>query len=215
MPSPGAIPATAAGLPYTPGNDAAGVVEAVGVGVRGVVPGDRVYTSGTTTGAYAELALSEANCVHPLPPGASFAQGAALGVPYATAWRALFQRARAVPGEAVLVHGASGGVGISALQIARAAGLRITGTAGTTEGIGLIAREGAHHAFDHRFPGNLENAVGLTGGRGFDVILEMLSNVNRIVLGYAPSNENVVYILAATPGQDIRRPMPGAAHSRT
>jgi NADPH2:quinone reductase len=167
-----------AGLPYTPGNDAAGVVEAVGDGVRGVAPGDRVYTSGTVTGAYAELALSEASCVHPLPADASFAQGAALGVPYATAWRALFQRARAVPGETVLVHGASGGVGIAALQIARAAGLRVAGTAGTAEGIDLIVREGAHHAFDHREPGYLDRAMETTGGRGFDVILEMLANVN-------------------------------------
>ncbi|MBI5905354.1 MAG: NADPH:quinone reductase [Deltaproteobacteria bacterium] len=165
-------------LPYTPGNDAGGVVEAVGEGVRGVKPGDRVYTSGTITGAYAELALSETPMVHPLPANASFAQGAALGVPYATAWRALFQRANAVPGETVLVHGASGGVGIAALQIARAAGLRVVGTAGTSEGIGLVAREGAHHVFDHREPGYIERAMEITGGRGFDVILEMLANVN-------------------------------------
>ncbi|RJP17952.1 MAG: NADPH:quinone reductase [Deltaproteobacteria bacterium] len=165
-------------LPYTPGNDAGGVVEAVGDGVRGVKPGDRVYTSGTITGAYAELALSETPMVHPLPANASFAQGAALGVPYATAWRALFQRARAVPGETVLVHGASGGVGVAALQIARAAGLRVVGTAGTSEGIGLVAREGAHHVFDHRESGYIERAMEVTGGRGFDVILEMLANVN-------------------------------------
>ena len=165
-------------LPYTPGNDAAGVVEAVGDGVRGVAPGDRVYTSGTLTGAYAEFALCEPSWVHPLPATASFAQGAALGVPYGTAWRALFQRARALPGETVLVHGASGGVGIAALQIARAAGLRVAGTAGTAEGIGLVAKEGAHHAFDHREAGYLDRAMGVTGGRGFDVILEMLANVN-------------------------------------
>jgi NADPH2:quinone reductase len=165
-------------LPYTPGSDAAGVVETVGDGVSFFAPGDRVYTSGTVTGAYAELAVCDASRVHPLPAGSTFAQGAALGVPYATAWRALFQRAKAVPGETVLVHGASGGVGVAAVQIARAAGLRVVGTAGTAQGIGLALREGAHHAFDHSAPGYLEKAVALTGGRGFDVILEMLSNVN-------------------------------------
>jgi len=165
-------------LPYTPGNDAAGIVEAVGEGVRGVTPGDRVYTSETVTGAYAELAVCDAARVHPLPSSVSYAQGAALGVPYATAWRALFQRARAVPGETVLVHGASGGVGSAAVQIARAAGLRVIGTAGTAEGTALVLKEGAHAVFDHRSAGYLEAALEAAGGRGFDVILEMLANVN-------------------------------------
>jgi NADPH2:quinone reductase len=165
-------------LPYTPGNDAAGIVEVVGDGVRGVVAGDRVYTSETVTGAYAELALCDAARVHPLPGNVSYAQGAAIGVPYATAWRALFQRAHAVPGETVLVHGASGGVGSAAVQIARAAGLRVFGTAGTGEGIALVLREGAHAVFDHREAESLGKAVAAAGGRGFDVILEMLANVN-------------------------------------
>jgi len=165
-------------LPYTPGNDAAGIVEAAGEGVRGIAAGDRVYTSETVTGAYAELALCDPTRVHPLPGSVSYAQGAAIGVPYATAWRALFQRARAVPGETALVHGASGGVGSAAVQIARAAGLRVFGTAGTAEGIALALREGAHAVFDHREAGYLEKAVAATEGRGFDVILEMLANVN-------------------------------------
>jgi len=166
-------------LPYSPGNDAAGIVEAVGGdGVRGVAAGDRVYTSETVTGAYAELALCDATRVHPLPGSVSYAQGAAVGVPYATAWRALFHRIRAVPGETVLVHGASGGVGVAAVQIARAAGLRVFGTAGTAEGIALVLRERAHAVFDHRTTGYMEEAVAATGGRGFDVILEMLANVN-------------------------------------
>ena len=165
-------------LPYTPGHDAAGIVEAVGTGVAGVAAGDRVYTSETVTGAYAELALCNASRVHPLPASVSYAQGAGVGVPCATAWRALHQRARAVPGETVLVHGASGGVGIAAVQIARAAGLRVFGTAGTAEGLAMVLREGAHAVFDHRSAGYMEEAAATTGGRGFDVILEMLANVN-------------------------------------
>jgi NADPH:quinone reductase len=122
--------------------------------------------------------LCDESQVHPLPENTSFAQGAGVYVPYATAYRALFQRARATPGEVVLVHGASGGVGVAALQLARAAGMTVIGTGGTEKGRRLVAEEGAHHVLDHRAPDYLEQAVALTGGRGVDVILEMLANVN-------------------------------------
>ncbi|HEV2913367.1 MAG TPA: NADPH:quinone reductase [Pyrinomonadaceae bacterium] len=165
-------------LPYTPGMDAAGVVEAVGMNVRRVGVGDRVYTAGTVSGAYAELALCDASQVQRLPPSVTFAQGAAVNVPYATAYRALFGRALARPGETVLVHGASGGVGIASVQLARARGLTVIGTGGTDEGRRLAAEQGAHHVFDHHAPDYLEQILKLTGGRGVDVILEMLANVN-------------------------------------
>jgi NADPH2:quinone reductase len=165
-------------LPYTPGLDAAGEVEAVGEGVTRFVAGRRVYVAGSLTGAYAELALCEESQCHPLPERVSFAQGAGVFTPYTTAYRALFQRARALPGETVLVHGASGGVGTAAVQLARAAGLRVVGTAGTDEGRRLVVEQGAHEVLDHREPDYLERLGGLTGGRGVDVILEMLANVN-------------------------------------
>jgi NADPH2:quinone reductase len=165
-------------LPYTPGLDAAGEVEAVGEGVARLSVGQRVYVAGSLSGAYAELALCEESQCHPLPGHVTFAQGAAVNTPYATAYRALFQRARAEPGETVLVHGASGGVGTAAVQLARAAGLRVVGTAGTEEGLRLITEQGAHHALDHHAPDYLGHLAGLTGGRGVDVILEMLANVN-------------------------------------
>src|SRR5438552_5965132 len=117
-------------LPYTPGMDAAGVVEAVGPNVKRFKPGDRVYTNGTITGACADRALCEESRVHPLPPKTSFAQGAALGVPYGTAYRALFQRGKAKAGEIMLVHGASGGVGIACVQFGRAFRMTVIGSAG-------------------------------------------------------------------------------------
>src|SRR5881296_4155322 len=165
-------------LPYTPGSDAAGVVEAVGSGVTAVKAGDRVYLGGTVTGAYAELSLCEQVHVHPLPGNVSFAQGAAMNVPYATAYHALFDRGHGQAGETVLVHGASGGVGIGAVQLARARGLTVIGTAGTERGRRLVAEQGAHHVLDHNTPGYLDEVVKLTGGQGVDVILEMLANVN-------------------------------------
>ena len=164
-------------LPYTPGTDIAGTVEQVGAGVTRIVPGARVYAH-SAVGGYAEFALCEEWQAHPLPERISFAQGAALGVPYATAWRALFVRARARAGETVLVHGASGGVGIGAVQMARAHGLQVIGTAGTPDGLALASAQGAHHVLNHREAGYLQQVRPLTGGRGVDVVLEMLANVN-------------------------------------
>ncbi|MGO8815699.1 MAG: NADPH:quinone reductase [Terriglobia bacterium] len=165
-------------LPYTPGSDAAGTVDSVGEGVANVAPGDRVYVAGTITGAYAEQTLAEAWQVHPLPPSVTFAQGAGVNVPYATAYRALWQVGRAQAGETVLIHGASGGVGVAAVQLARAAGLKVIGTGGTERGRELVAVQGAHHVLNHRAAGYLDELMKLTGGRGADVILEMLANEN-------------------------------------
>jgi NADPH:quinone reductase len=165
-------------LPYIPGSDAAGTVEAVGEGVKKVKPGDRVYTAKTITGAYAEYARADESQVYPLPEKISFAQGAGLWVPYGTAYTALHHHAKAHAGEMLLVHGASGGVGIAAVQLARAQGLTIIGTAGTQRGLDLVKKEGAHHAFDHTKAGYTEEIMKVTVGRGVDVILEMLANVN-------------------------------------
>ena len=167
-------------LPYTPGTDVAGIVEAVGAGVTRVKKGDRVYANGTAEGhgGYGEATICDESHVHPLPDRISFAQGAAIGVPYATAWRALFLRARARPGETVLIQGASGGVGIAATQLARAQGLRVIGTAGSDRGIALVREQGAHEVLDHGQADYMSQIMPLTAGRGVDVILEMLANVN-------------------------------------
>jgi len=165
-------------LPYTPGSDAAGVVEAVGDGVKKVKPGDRVYTARTVTGAYSEYALALETQVHALPAKISFSQGAGIWVPYGTAYFGLFLAAKARASETLLIHGASGGVGTAAVQIGRSIGLTIIGTAGTDKGLDLVKREGAHHAFNHSKAGYAEEILKATGGRGVDIVLEMLANVN-------------------------------------
>lgn len=165
-------------LPYTPGADGAGEVLRVGPGVQHFKPGDRVYTIGSVTGTYAEQALCTEGQVFSLPGKASFAQGAALGVPYGTAYRALFGKAHAQPGETVLVHGASGGVGTAAVQLARSRGLTVIGTAGTDRGRQLVRANGAHHALDHHAPDFADQIAKLTGGAGVNIILEMLANKN-------------------------------------
>jgi NADPH:quinone reductase len=165
-------------LPYTPGSDAAGTVEAVGPGVTKAKPGDRVYTARTLTGAYAEYALALEEQVQRLPDNISFEQGAGVWVPYGTAYHALHHFAKARAAETVLVHGASGGVGTASVQIARAMGMTVFGTAGTEDGLKLVKREGAHQAFDHRKAGYQDEIMKASGGKGVDVILEMLAHVN-------------------------------------
>lgn len=165
-------------LPYTPGSDAAGVVEQVGEGVSRWRPGDRVYSDHTASGACAERMICREDQLHPLPDTVSFEQGAALGVPYATAFRALFQRGGAKVGERLLIHGGTGGVGLAAIQFAHAAGLEITATGGSEEGRRLAAAQGAAHLLDHSAPDHAERLREAAGSRGFDLILEMLANVN-------------------------------------
>lgn len=165
-------------FPFTPGNDGAGVIEAVGGGVNQWKTGDRVYVAGSISGTYAQLALCDAKKVHRLPENASFEEGASLGVPAATAWRGLFQRGGGQRGETLLIHGASGGVGTMAVQLARDAGLIIIGTAGSEKGRELVRKLGAQHVLDHHSPDYLKEVMSITQNRGVNLILEMLANVN-------------------------------------
>jgi NADPH:quinone reductase-like Zn-dependent oxidoreductase len=165
-------------LPYTPGFDGAGEVAAVGPGVTGLAPGDRVLVSAlgaASTGTYAESVVADAGTVLPLPPSLTYSQGAAAGVPCVTAWRALFQKADLRPGETVLIHGASGGVGLPAVQLAHDAGAVVIGTAGSAAGADLVRAAGADHVVEHDA---LDEVLRLTGGHGVQVIIEMLANEN-------------------------------------
>jgi NADPH2:quinone reductase len=168
--------------PYIPGMDGAGVVESVGADVAEFKHGDRVYIAGDNVapaaGTYAEYALCSPTQLHRLPPRVSFDQGAAMGVPYLTAYRALFVRAGARPGETVFVHGATGGVGIAAVQIARAHGLRVIGSGGTEHGLQIVGEQGADVVVNHREPDYLADVMQATGGRGVDVVLEMAAHIN-------------------------------------
>ncbi|XP_074859586.1 quinone oxidoreductase isoform X3 [Carettochelys insculpta] len=165
-------------LPYTPGTDVAGVIEVVGERVTKFKKGDSVFTNGTITGGYAEYTVAAADTVFPLSDKLDFKQGAAIGIPYFTAYHALIQKGHAKAGETVLVHGASGGVGIAACQIARVYGLKVLGTAGTEEGMNIALRNGAHKMFNHREADYVDKIKEFVGGQGVDVIIEMLANVN-------------------------------------
>lgn len=169
-------------LPYTPGGGGGGVISAIGPGVTDHKVGDRVFV-GTAltfdlTGCYAEKVKRKASEVLALPKGVTFAQAAAFGVSYPTAHYALFERGGARPGETVFISGASGSVGSSAIQLAKRAGLRVIGSAGTPKGLELVRAEGADHAVNHTQEGYMDEVRRFTGGKGPELILEMLANVN-------------------------------------
>jgi NADPH:quinone reductase len=165
-------------LPYTPGKDAAGVVEKTGANVSRFQNGDRVLTTGAVSGTYAEFCLCEENQLIKLPENISFEQGAGVFVPYATSYRALFQKASGKSGETLLVHGASGGVGIAAVQWAKNAGLKVIGTASSEDGKNLVKEQGADFVFDHSKENYLDEIKEATNGEGVEIILEMLANEN-------------------------------------
>jgi NADPH2:quinone reductase len=165
-------------LPFTPGKDVSGIVVKVGEGVKKWKEGDRVYSAGTKSGAYAEYAVCGQSQIFSLPKKMEFIQGAAVGIPGAAAWRALFTRAGGKKGDSLLVHGASGSVGMIALQLAVSAGLEVSGTAGTELGLLQISRAGAQKVYNHADPYYLEAIVADCGEKGYDIILEMLANVN-------------------------------------
>jgi len=169
-------------LPYTPGGDAAGVISAVGDGVSAFKVGDRVFAGValgfSMQGCYAEKVLRSADDVRSLPDKVGFAEGAALGVPYATAHYGLFARAASKAGETVFIHGASGAVGTAAIQLAKRAGMTVIGSGGSERGRKLILDQGADHAVDHTAAGYADQVKTLTGGKGPEVILEMLANIN-------------------------------------
>lgn len=172
------IHAHAPALPYTPGKDAAGLIEAIGDEVTRWTVGDRVYTADSLTGTYAQFSLCDQNQLGRLPGAIAFEQGSGVWTPYATSYRALFQKAGARAGETVLVHGASGGVGLAAVQWAKNAGLTVLGTASSAEGRRLIISQGADHVFDHSDDTHFESIKDVTAGKGVDIIVEMLANQN-------------------------------------
>lgn len=172
------IHAHAPKLPYTPGKDGSGVVESVGESVNKFRPGDRVYTAGSISGTYAEFSLCDESHLSILPENVGYDAGAGVWTPYATSYRALFQKASVKPGETVLIHGASGGVGIAAVQWAKGHGLRVIGTASSQEGKQLITDQGADAVYDHSDEDHLSAIREFTEGKGVEVIIEMLANVN-------------------------------------
>jgi NADPH2:quinone reductase len=158
-------------FPFVPGAELAGVVTAVGEGVRGFAVGDRVLAS-AGLGAFAERAVVPARGAWRLPEGMSFAEGAAFPIVYPTSYAGLVYRAALAPGENLLVHAAAGGVGIAAVQIGKALGARVLATAGGADKLEVARAAGADVLIDYREEDFVSRVLAETGGKGADVIYD-------------------------------------------
>ncbi|HEY6430442.1 MAG TPA: NADPH:quinone oxidoreductase family protein [Acetobacteraceae bacterium] len=156
--------------PFIPGSEAAGEVVAVGPGVTRFKSGDMVM-SRHRTGAFATLAIAQEDACDPVPPGLDLESAAVLRSGHGTAYHALLQRGRLRAGEWVLVHGAAGGIGIAAIQIARLSGARVIATASSDAKRAACMEEGAEHALDYR-AGFVDRVKELTSGRGVDIVYD-------------------------------------------
>jgi NADPH2:quinone reductase len=156
--------------PFIPGNEGAGDVVAVGSGITGFKPGDRVM-SRQRLGAFAELANCKAKDCDPIPAALSREEAAVFRNAYHTAYHALLQRGRLKAGDRVLIHGAAGGIGLPAIQLAKLYGAQVIATASTGEKRSVCLEEGADHAIDYQ-AGFREKVMDLTGGRGVDIIYD-------------------------------------------
>eukprot|EP01063_Lacrimia_lanifica_P038682 TRINITY_DN8278_c0_g2_i1.p2 TRINITY_DN8278_c0_g2~~TRINITY_DN8278_c0_g2_i1.p2 ORF type:complete len:343 (+),score=128.95 TRINITY_DN8278_c0_g2_i1:62-1030(+) len=186
-------------LPYTPGRDASGVVDAVGQGVANVKVGDRVFTTGAATGTYAHHCLVAAGDCHVLPDNATFEEGASLGTPAMAAYRAMFVRGDAKPGERLFIHGASGGVGLIAIQLAKTLGMYVVGTADTPALATRLTSIGADKAFCHNDAGYTKEVA---AAGPYDLIIECLANVNlQHDLTFAAKQGRVVIVGSRGPTQ--------------
>jgi NADPH2:quinone reductase len=158
-------------FPFVPGAEVAGVVEEVGDGVKDFAPGDRVMAA-PGIGAFAEQAVVPSRAAYRLPEGMSFEAGAAFPIVYPTSYAALKFRAPVTPGDWLLVHAAAGGVGIAAVQIGKALGARVIGTAGGPDKLDIVRRAGAEVAIDYQREPWVERVKEVTGGHGADIIYD-------------------------------------------
>jgi len=158
-------------LPFIPGTEFAGVIDAIGEGVTGRKVGDRVSGSGFG-GGYAEYAIRAAASTSPIPDTMNFVDGATFRVSSSTSYYALVQRAQLQPGETVLVLGAAGAVGLAAIQIAKALGARVIATASNEAKRQLARESGADQAIDNAAADWRDQIKALTGGKGVDVVVD-------------------------------------------
>jgi NADPH2:quinone reductase len=157
--------------PFVPGNEAAGIVEAVGEGVAGVKPGDRVIITPKAGGFAEKCVLPEKLCL-PLPDGMSYEQGAGFTITYATSYHAYRQCTQLKAGETVLVLGAAGGVGITAVEIAKALGAKVIAAASSEEKLQFAREAGADETINYSETSLRDAVKELTGGRGVDVVYD-------------------------------------------
>lgn len=158
-------------LPFVPGLELAGIVAAIGSGVGNLALGDRVMAV-VDHGAFASHAICKAGDVFPMPVGLDFAEAAGFPIAYGTSYGALVWKARLAAGETLLVHGAAGGVGLTAVEIGKALGARVIASAGGADKCAVAKSHGADEIVDYKNEDIRERVKALTGGAGVDVVYD-------------------------------------------
>lgn len=187
-----------------PGLEVSGVVESVGFGVVGIAIGQRVCAL-LTGGGYAEYAVANAECVIPLPVGMDFSVGAAIPETYFTIWSNLFDRAELKSGETLLVHGGSSGIGSTAIQLAKANGVKVITTAGSAEKVSFCESIGADLSINYKETDYVEQVMEYTNGMGVDVVLDMVGGtyINKNIECMAPDGRHVSIAFLTGPKVEI------------
>jgi NADPH:quinone reductase-like Zn-dependent oxidoreductase len=195
-------------LPYIPGTDVCGEVESVGTGVSNLKRGERVFGR-AITGGYAEKACLAAGEAIPLPANLSFEEGAAIPIPFYTAYHALHNKAAVKSGESVLVSAGGGGVGVAAIQLARLAGARVITTVGSREKAERVTALGAHVAVNYKEQDFVAEAQKFTDKKGVDIIIENVAadNLAKDFLAVAPFGRIVVIGTGTGKGGDASFPV--------
>ena len=181
--------------PFIPGFEAAGIIEAVGPQVSAFKPGDRVMAI-PDTGAFAELMVMAADRVYPAPRGLDDAEAAGFPIAYGTSYLALVEQARLRAGETLLVHGAAGGVGLTAVEIGKALGARVVATAGGPDKCAIATAHGADHTIDYKaedirervktLVGGVDVVYDPVGGSAFEASLRVVNwNARILIIGFA------------------------------
>lgn len=189
-------------LPATLGRDASGVVEAVGANVKNVKSGDKVVVRGSTMG-YSELLVADESDLYEVPDGVGPIEAASIGVTYTTAWDAVVNKAQAQSNQWVLVQGASGGVGVAAVQIAKALGAKVIGTASTDEKRAWVIAQGADHMVDYTQPDWVDQVKQLTGGSGVNAVIDGVGGESFIKSFDAITRGGAICVYGASGGREV------------
>ncbi|MEZ5758787.1 MAG: NAD(P)H-quinone oxidoreductase [Emcibacteraceae bacterium] len=181
-----------------PGLECAGIIEEIGKNITKWKVGDKVCAL-LTGGGYAEYALAHQGCVLPVPNGFSMEQAAALPETYFTVWSNLFDRGKLKAGETVLIHGGTSGIGTTAIQMAKIFGATVITTSGTDEKCGICKSIGADHTINYKTQDFSEETIKLTGGKGADVILDMVAG-DYVAKNISALNEDGRTVIIAVQG---------------
>ena len=193
-------------LPFSPGNEVAGIVKQVGEGGATVKPGDRVIAFGLV-GGFAEEMLAEADAVLRMPPTMNYETAASLVMTYGTSLHALKDRAQLQPGETLLVLGAAGGIGLAAVELGKAMGARVIAAASSDEKLAICRQHGADAVINYRNEALKERIQALTARQGVDVVVDPVGGAHSELALRATAWNGRFLVIGFTAGEIPRIPL--------